>query len=399
MILNKKTFFYKHPSFGCYIFVPGSNSFLKTNEKCHNALKLGDFSTFNDAELKVLQKYNLIDSSQKKNQTISLGLKVTSACNLNCEFCSQKNIPVKKQLMDWNTAKASVDKFLSVSSKKYKIGFFGGEPLLNFDLIEKALAYVHRIKADKDVMFHLNTNGSFLQKFGEYLDSEDIVVSVSLEGPRSYYNGNEGHFDAISDSISKFKNRDNLLINIVVTSENIDTIPDLLCEMKDVGNFALCIPSFNLSTLWTSSGEDMAKKIFNLFAHAKTIGVLLVFSNWAFWKDGTANCSSLAGEGVFVTQTGECSVCHSVPNILGNVHDMSFRELCNTSKNLPLELKNNIELCKKCDIYHFCKGGCLADKKDTRGEHSKFCVFAKSFFKLYVNETIENGNVITNHTE
>ena len=75
-------------------------------------------------------------------------LKITNRCNLNCIYCYADNKNSKD--MDFKTAKNSIDYILSDDADKLKIQFTGGEPLLNFDLIEKVIKYCNKNYNDKN---------------------------------------------------------------------------------------------------------------------------------------------------------------------------------------------------------------------------------------------------------
>ena len=76
-------------------------------------------------------------------------LKITNKCNLNCIYCYNADKNEIKD-MDFKTAKNSIDYILSDDADKLKIQFTGGEPLLNFDLIEKVIKYCNKNYNDKN---------------------------------------------------------------------------------------------------------------------------------------------------------------------------------------------------------------------------------------------------------
>ena len=93
-------------------------------------------------------------------------LGVTSACNFNCRYCHQATgkLLSKKSIMDKETAYRSVD-FLYTHSKDafdITITFYGGEPLLNFDLIKATVHYASNKFYTKSVSYNITTNASLM---------------------------------------------------------------------------------------------------------------------------------------------------------------------------------------------------------------------------------------------
>jgi len=84
-------------------------------------------------------------------------LKITNKCNLNCIYCynykenyENKNNKNNKD-MDFKTAKNSIDNILTDGGELLKIQFTGGEPLLNFNLIEKIINYCNKNYKNKNI--------------------------------------------------------------------------------------------------------------------------------------------------------------------------------------------------------------------------------------------------------
>jgi uncharacterized protein len=134
---------------------------------------------------------------------VSLVLGVTENCNFRCKYCNfsgqypGERVHSRKK-MDFDTAAGAVDAFLGLvmkdeRSKKRRniyIGFYGGEPLLTFDLIRNIVAYTetafHNRKADRrfNILYRLTTNGYLLDNdVVDFLREKDMLVDISLDGP------------------------------------------------------------------------------------------------------------------------------------------------------------------------------------------------------------------------
>ncbi|MFH1332791.1 MAG: radical SAM protein [archaeon] len=388
--VNPELFFYKFEG-NYYVFSPSNQNILKVSKILFNQLKskgIKDLST--EIRKFLLQQKVLLKNYVKKKEPLSLGLKITSDCNFNCSFCSQKGLSNNKTKMEWSIARIAVDSYMAQELPFYKIGFFGGEPLLNAPLISKIVSYISKIYPKKKVIYNINTNGFFLEKHLELIDKDNFLVGVSVHGSKEYYQKrNEiSKYNQIISALQRYKNKEKVVITSLLCSDNVDTLSKMIDEFKLLGinNFALCIPSFNISKYWkdTGGGKVMAKKVIRLFRKCHKENVKLIFSNWGFWLEKTENCQSFAGASVFVNTNGVVNICHSIAKNIGNILKGDIKDLTVKTGNIPDKIKKELKYCCSCEIYNFCKGGCLADQTLNRSRDSTFCEFAKEFFKLYL---------------
>lgn len=159
-------------------------------------------------------------------------LQVTKDCNFSCRYCMFANnngiSRVHEKIdMSWNVAKATVD-FLYIHSKdaqELSIAFYGGEPMLNFELIKKVVKYAESIFLTKRIQYLMTTNGSIMTKeMIEFLVKYDFKLTLSFDGPRLIQNkhrrfggSGDGTFDIVYDNICKIKNysREFFINNII----------------------------------------------------------------------------------------------------------------------------------------------------------------------------------------
>lgn len=151
------------------------------------------------------------------NQVI---FEVTDNCNLACEYCGYGKFydnydnRTKKNL-DFNTAKHLIDYiFTYVNSKQNNstnkplaFSFYGGEPLLNIDLIKKIVSYINsKTILNNRVRYTLTTNALLLRKHIDFLVENDFSILISLDGNyenSSYrvYHNNKNAFPEIYKNI------------------------------------------------------------------------------------------------------------------------------------------------------------------------------------------------------
>ena len=162
---------------------------------------------------------------------------LTTQCNLNCSycFCGEKT----NEVMDIKIAKKSIDFLAKNSCKNCTLTFFGGEPLLQSDLIEKICLYA--TEKIKNIKFAMTTNGTLLdEKNINLIEKWKINTMVSLDGfgnkhdiYRKFYNG-KGSWDVISRKISEgFLEKPS--IRLTFTSESINYLYDNIRALYNEG--------------------------------------------------------------------------------------------------------------------------------------------------------------------
>lgn len=130
-----------------------------------------------------------------------LTLCVTEECNFRCKYCVYSDFyeyerGYSNKYMNFDVAEKAIDYYFSLlkEGKRYNplrkpaVGFYGGEPLLNFKLIKECVNYIHE-KYSNNVYYLITTNGSLLDKEkSNWLMDNDFVISVSLDGPEKEHN-------------------------------------------------------------------------------------------------------------------------------------------------------------------------------------------------------------------
>jgi len=145
----------------------------------------------------------------------SIALFVTQVCNQRCVYCYGDGGSFGSEgEMSRSTARGAVDWLIEQSGKggKLCIAFFGGEPLLNFPLIEDIVGYAGERgdKSGKEFEFCISTNGSLLddEKIAFFVD-HGFYVTVGFDGPRDIqdsqrpYKNGEGTYESVLPGISK----------------------------------------------------------------------------------------------------------------------------------------------------------------------------------------------------
>ena len=133
---------------------------------------------------------------------LQLTLGITEDCNFRCNYCVfsdnyEYSRNHSKKYMNFPIAKKAIDYYFSLleEGKKYNplrspsVGFYGGEPLLNFELIKKCVEYIEGEYKNWKTRYTLTTNGSLLDKEKiDWLVVHDFTIAISLDGPENEHN-------------------------------------------------------------------------------------------------------------------------------------------------------------------------------------------------------------------
>ncbi|MBE3141258.1 MAG: radical SAM protein, partial [Thermoplasmata archaeon] len=174
----------------------GYDALAKASESIKNAIR-------NESVLRITEfnNFGLFPSAEDINYRIThdlglLRLEVTDKCNLSCRYCvyDENNKVAKKKhgssFMTEQTAYAAIDYLYdhSAERKDIAIGFYGGEPLLNFRIIQNAVKYAIGRRGDKTINFTITTNATLITaQIADFLRNYRFSVLVSIDGPSHYH--------------------------------------------------------------------------------------------------------------------------------------------------------------------------------------------------------------------
>lgn len=166
-------------------------------------------------------------------------LQVTQNCNLRCDYCvysESKNLNTRshsQNFMTFETAKKAIDFYVahSIDSEEKTIGFYGGEPLLNFKLIKEAIEYANKVFHGCDLRYSVTTNATLLNdEIIDFFIENDVQITVSLDGPKSIHDLNRhfangsGTYDIVINNLKKLKEKSTsdipFTISMVIDPDN-----------------------------------------------------------------------------------------------------------------------------------------------------------------------------------
>lgn len=345
-------------------------------------------------------------------QTINIYL--TENCNLNCKYCYVK---FKNKSLKFETAKNAVD-FLILNSGEKKllnIGFFGGEPSLEFEMIKKIVNYSKKQeeKTNKRFIYSITTNGTLLTKeIVDYFFKNHITVMFSWDGTKEHivkYKGEKAYYQMLN-SVKLLKQRGALAhARITVDPKDIELV-ERVDHAREVGFDIFSLVYMNRVQEWNQKKADQeykryAKYFIRNCEKGKVINDRHLLSNLSYIagieKPGKYPCG--VGKGMFgITVDGDILPCHHPEcwqdQNLGNVFDKKI----NQKRKQFLDYKRkDFKGCDDCIAKEVCPGSCLAlnylENKDMFKPTKDNCVWTRARYKaakhIYNELLIKKANL------
>lgn len=321
----------------------------------------------------------------------SMCLNVSHLCNLRCEYCFADGGTYNgaAENMSLDVALKAIDMIVSKSANRHnlEVDFFGGEPLLNFDVVKKTVEYARSIEKahNKNFRFTITTNAILLNdEIIDFFNKEMYNVVVSIDGRRSVHDcvrktaSGKGSFDTAIKNALRFKQlrKGQYYIRGTYTALNKDFSKDVLF-LNDLGFDQLSIepvvlPENHRLAIKKEDIEQLKAEYDKLAeAYVERRKGEKWFNFFHFMLDiynGPCESKRLVGCGagndyVAVAPNGNIYPCHQFDGekdyVIGNVLDGSF------NTEIPkFFAENNLlkkDKCRNCWAKYYCSGGCAAN--------------------------------------
>ena len=161
-------------------------------------------------------KEGVIDFKQRQTVVKALCLHIAHACNLSCRYCfaGEGEYRGDRSLMSFEVGKKALDFLVanSGSRRNLEVDFFGGEPLMNFEVVKQLVSYGRSLEKehDKHFRFTLTTNGVLLDDdIIEFANREMDNIVLSIDGRKEVHDrmrpnkNGDGSYDLILDKFKK----------------------------------------------------------------------------------------------------------------------------------------------------------------------------------------------------
>jgi len=340
-------------------------------------------------------------------------LHVAHDCNLRCEYCfaAKGNFGGEAKLMPLETGKKAIDFLIKNSGKRrnLELDFFGGEPLMNFEMVKETVAYARALEKEhnKNFRFTITTNGLLLTDDKiEFINKEMSNVVLSIDGRKEINDrlrvkaGGQGSYDEIVPKYLKLvENRvGDYYVRGTFTKFNKDFGNDVF-HMNDIGFEQISIePVVSDSRLSYALTEEDLPDIFaeyealakRLIDHRKIDGhkPLNFFHFMIDLDNGPCAIKRLKGCGcgneyVAVTPEGDIYPCHQFVGM--EEWKMGTLDTGVVNPDMRTKFVNahiySKEECKNCWARFFCSGGCNANNYQYEGDilkpHTLSCELEK----------------------
>ena len=367
-----------------------------------------------EGKLYVPDKYeHLAKDYRKKRFSIkALCLHVAHTCNLNCSYCfaSQGKYHGERALMSLETGKKAIDFLIENSGfhKNLDIDFFGGEPLMNWDVCKELVKYGREQEKlhGKNIRFTLTTNGVLLNdEVTEFCNKEMHNVVLSLDGRKEVNDrfrvdmAGNGSYDRIVPNFQKFvekRGSKSYYMRGTFTHHNTDFVNDIK-HMLDLGFTELSMEPVvtDPSSPSALTEEDLPV----LFEQYEELARLMVkrynegkpFTFYHYMLDLTcgpciykrvAGCGS-GTEYLAVTPWGDLYPCHQF------VGDTAYKMGDIYTGVTATETRNKFASCnaysrpecQDCWAKLYCSGGCAANSYHATGDIQGVYEYGCKLFK------------------
>ena len=330
--------------------------------------------------------------SRRPTVVKALCLHIAHDCNLACRYCfaEEGEYHGRRALMSYEVGKKALDFLIENSGNRrnLEVDFFGGEPLMNWQVVKDLVQYgrEQEKKYNKNFRFTLTTNGVLLdEEIMEFCNKEMANVVLSIDGRKEVHDfmrpfrRGKGSYDLIIPKFRKFaesRNQDKYYVRGTFTRHNLDFSEDVL-HLADLG-----FKQISVEPVVAQPEEEYALReedIPQICEEYDRLAVEMIkrhkegrgFNFFHFMIDLTggpcvykrlSGCGS-GTEYLAVTPWGDLYPCHQFVGeekfLMGNVFDgLKTPELQEEFKGCNVYAK---EKCRNCFAKFYCSGGCAAN--------------------------------------
>jgi len=342
----------------------------------------------------------------------NIAIDFTEECNLACDYCYTKNNDkLRKRVLKFKKAKEIIDYWYENGKhlEKREFAVWGGEPLLQWDLVKKVILYLQSIDVDKSIIIGVINNGTlYTKEKAKWLDDHKIQSVISLDGIQKTHDAHRktlsgsGSWNTIIKNIKNLtiKQRERLLLTTTITPDTAPYLVEIIefyikLSIKNV----VLIPVYEEN--WTENDfeilEKQYKKIIpylNYFNKIKPLyysvketklnycGACSTSSSWSI--DGyNFPCQRFIKHNLNSEERKNQEMC------LGYLENGNYISLHKDTKESFITFVDAPpEKCLDCEIYGYsvCNGGCYGVNydvtNDIKGIVDNQCRIKKINFKI-----------------
>ncbi|MDE7334191.1 MAG: thioether cross-link-forming SCIFF peptide maturase [Lachnospiraceae bacterium] len=340
----------------------------------------------------------IMDFKKRKTVVKALCLHIAHDCNLACRYCfaEEGEYHGRRALMSFEVGKKALDFLVANSGKRVnlEVDFFGGEPLLNWQVVKDLVAYGRSLEEPyhKKFRFTLTTNGILLDDdILEFANKEMANLVLSIDGRKEIhdlmrpYRGGQGSYDKVVPRFQKAawsRGQMNYYVRGTFTRNNLDFSKDVM-HLADLGFEQISVEPVvaspeddyalredDIPTL-LQEYDRLAAELLNRRKEGKGVNF---FHFMIDLEGGPCVAKRLSGCGsgteyLAVTPWGDLYPCHQFVGkeefLMGNVDEGITRtDIRDEFKTCNVYAK---EKCRDCFAKFYCSGGCAANSYNFHG--------------------------------
>lgn len=325
-------------------------------------------------------------------------LNISNKCNLACPYCFENN--KSNKLMTKETVEVILDKcyknYIDSNNTEYAFGvnFFGGEPFLNFDVMEHAMKYAR--EKNYKMVFGVTSNLTILtDHMLDVIEEYDLGILVSIDGIKQIHDRNRcNSYDKVKENVKKLMDRHLgylLEARMTILPEDVDELLNSIKSIVDMGivniapvpvtdvnwtNAQLLKLENNLKKVWDwvidiYNDDENKKNISIKFIEdylEKVLMIPLVDSQKKVCVAGTFSSCSIGVD-------GDILPCHQRHSVRDGYEDLLMGNILDDNDIKEIEFnKCTIEGafdCNTCIANSICKGGCPSENYTKNGNGNK----------------------------
>ena len=340
----------------------------------------------------------IIDFKKRETVVKALCLHIAHDCNLACKYCfaEEGEYHGRRALMSFEVGKKALDFLVANSGSRVnlEVDFFGGEPLMNWQVVTDLVTYGRSLEKthNKKFRFTLTTNGILLNdEVMEFVNKEMANIVLSIDGRKEVndrmrpYRGGQGSYDTIVPKFQKAaesRNQTNYYVRGTFTHNNLDFAEDVK-HLADLG-----FKQISVEPVVAQPDESYALReedIPGLLEEYDRLAIELLkrqkegkgvnfFHFMIDLSGGPCVAKRLSGCGsgteyLAVTPWGDLYPCHQFVGqeefLMGNVDEGITRpDIRDEFKTCNVYAK---EKCRNCFAKFYCSGGCAANSYHFHG--------------------------------
>ncbi|MFP4498253.1 MAG: radical SAM protein [Vulcanimicrobiota bacterium] len=308
-----------------------------------------------------------------KEKISHASLLLTTDCNLQCPYCYHKG--GKVQTMEENMAYFIIDFLLNNSGPELSINFFGGEPLLEFRLIENIVSYTRKkaVAERKKVSFSINTNGLLLNEYiTNFLWLNNIGTTISIDGTPASHDmfridkTGDGTYNQLMSKLPLLLKKPRLVhVRMTVTPHTVEDMFEGVRNIYRLGFRTLGIAMDRSNELWNGSKQGI---FFNEYERILLWYMEIVREGEDFFlidldhgaaslvceKDEKRLPCGAAVSGVAITPRGTLYPCYRFVTIAGSEVGDVFNGFNREREKYLYSNYYDFSKCKSCNFKSIC---------------------------------------------